>query len=56
MSNNRPEPNAELAAGRVMTGLRAAIEACGEATAAAFPRAPGDRDELSNAPQVARRQ
>lgn len=45
---------AELAAGRVMTGLCAAVEACAAAAAAVFPAVPGDRDELSNMPRDAR--
>ncbi len=44
----------ELAAGRTAAGLKAAIAACGEAAASAFPPVAGDQDELPNAAQSAR--
>ena len=44
---------AELKAGRTIDGIRAAIVACGEAAAAAFPATANDRDEIGNAPHVA---
>ncbi len=45
---------ADLAAGRVRQGIETAIAACGEESAIAFPPCAEDRDELSNAPQIAR--
>jgi putative membrane protein len=45
---------ADLAAGRVRQGIEAAIAACADACEAAFPPRADDRDELSNAPRIAR--
>lgn len=45
----------ELKAGRVVAGLRAAITACGDVAAAAFPAEAGDRDEIANTPQIVQR-
>lgn len=43
-----------LKAGRVVDGIKAAVIACGEAAAAAFPAGADERDELPNAPHTAR--